>query len=401
MNYLSAENLSKYIGDRILFEGLSFGINRGEKIALIAQNGAGKTSLLRILSGQKTADNGTVLRREGIKIGYLEQEPSLDNRSSINEFIKGSHSEVLSIIRKYEAALSAQTESYNDVSQRNFESASAEMDKNNAWDYELRLKQMLSRFNITQLDQKIGTLSGGEKKRLALALVLLDEPELLILDEPTNHLDIDMIEWLEKFLLYANVTVLMVTHDRYFLDRVCNHIFEISDQKLYHHKGNYACYLEKSFEREEVEKTEIEKARKLMRKELDWMHRMPKARTTKSKARIDSFYKTRDKAQSGIVKQEIKLDVKSGRIGGKILELEKINKSYGDINIIENFDYIFKKGERIGIIGKNGVGKSSFLNVITGKEKANSGKIGKGETITFGYFTQTGIQLNEDKSVVE
>lgn len=401
MNYLSAENISKYIGDRILFEGLSFGINRGEKIALIAQNGAGKTSLLRILSGQKTADKGTVLRREGIKIGYLEQEPSLDNRSSINEFIRGSQSEALGIIRKYEAALLAQTENYNDVSQRNFELASAEMDKNNAWDYELRLKQMLSRFNITQLDQKIGSLSGGEKKRLAVALVLLDEPELLILDEPTNHLDIDMIEWLEKYLQYANVTVLMVTHDRYFLDRVCNHIFEISNQKLYHHKGNYAYYLEKSFEREEVEKTEIDKARKLMRKELDWIRRMPKARTTKSKARIDSFYKTKDKAQSGVVKQEIKLDVKSGRIGGKILELEKINKSYGDINIIKDFDYIFKKGERIGFIGKNGIGKSSFLNVITGKEKADSGKVVKGATIVFGYYAQTGIQLDESKSVVE
>ena len=401
MNYLSAENISKYIGDRTLFENLSFGISKGEKIAFIAPNGAGKTTILRILAGQKTADSGSVLKREGINIGYLEQEPRLDNSITINELINGSHSEVLAIIRAYEKALKQQTENYNELTQKTFEEASAKMDEVKGWDYELRMKQMLSRFNITQLDQQIGTLSGGEKKRLALALVLLDEPDLLILDEPTNHLDIDMIEWLEKFLSQSNVSLLMVTHDRYFLDRICNHIFELADGKLYHHKGNYAYYLEKSFEREVVEKTEIEKAKKLMRKELDWMRRMPKARTTKSKARIDSFYKTQDKAYSGTVKKELKLEVKTARIGGKILELEGISKAYGDINIIKNFDYIFKKGERIGIIGKNGIGKSSFLNILTEKEKADKGTVIKGETIKMGYFTQTGIQLNEEKGVLE
>ncbi len=401
MNYLSAENISKYFGDRTLFENLSFGISKGEKIAFIAANGAGKTTILRILAGQETADTGTVLKREGIKIGYLEQEPNLDNQITINELINGSYSKVLAIIRSYEQALEQQTENYNDTTQAAFELASAKMDEHKAWDYELRMKQMLSRFNITQLNQRIGSLSGGEKKRLALALVLLDEPDLLILDEPTNHLDIEMIEWLEKFLSQSNVTLLMVTHDRYFLDRICNHIFELSNEKLYHHKGNYAYYLEKSFEREEVEKTEIDKAKKLMRKELDWMRRMPRARTTKSKARIDSFYKTKDKAQSGKIKKELKLEVKTGRIGGKILELEGINKSYGDINIIQNFDYIFKKGERIGILGKNGVGKTSFLNILTEKEKVDTGTVIKGETIVMGYYTQTGMQLNEEKSVLE
>lgn len=401
MNYLSAENISKYFGDRTLFENLSFGISKGEKIAFIAPNGAGKTTILRILAGQKTADSGSVLKRDGLKIGYLEQEPRLDNQITINELINGSHSDVLSIIRSYEKALEQQTENYNEATQAAFESASSKMDEYKAWDYELRMKQMLSRFNITQLDQRIGSLSGGEKKRLAFALVLLDDPDLLILDEPTNHLDIEMIEWLEKFLSQSNVTLLMVTHDRYFLDRICNHIFELSDEKLYHHKGNYTFYLEKSFEREEIEKTEIHKAKRLMRKELDWMRRSPKARTTKSKARIDSFYKIQDKAQSGKVKNELKLQVKTSRIGGKILELEKINKSYGDIKIIQDFDYIFKKGERIGILGKNGVGKSSFLNILTEKEKVDSGSIVKGETIKMGYFTQSGILLNKDLGVLE
>lgn len=400
MNYLSAENISKYFGDRVLFENLSFGISKGEKIAFIAPNGAGKTTILRILAGQKTADSGTILKREGIKIGYLEQEPSLDNQISINDLINGSHSDVLAIIRNYEQALEQQTQNYNEATQAAFELTSSKMDEHKAWNYELRMKQMFSRFNITQLNQRIGSLSGGEKKRLALALVLLDEPDLLILDEPTNHLDIEMIEWLEKFLSQSNVTLLMVTHDRYFLDRICNHIFELSNEKLYHHKGNYSYYLEKSFEREEVEKTEIHKAKRLMRKELDWMRRSPKARTTKSKARIDSFYKTQDKALSGKVKKELKLEVKTARIGGKILEIEKMSKSYGDIKIIENFDYIFKKGERIGILGKNGVGKSSFLNILTEKEKADTGTVTKGETIVMGYFTQTGMQLNEEKSVL-
>ena len=319
-------------------------------VALIAQNGAGKTTILNILAGKENSDSGEVRLREGIRIGYLEQEPNLNPSESINDLIKGSHSEVLAIIRDYEKALETQTQNYNEQNQQMFEEASAKMDKGR--DYELRMKQMLNRFNITQLDQQIATLSGGEKKRLALALVLLDEPDLLILDEPTNHLDIEMIEWLEKFLSQSNITLLMVTHDRYFLDRVCNHILELNNNKLYHHKGNYEFYLQKSFEREEAEKTEIEKAKKLMKKELEWMRRMPRARTHKSKSRIDAFYQTKEKAHRGTIKKELKLEVKAARLGGKILEVKNLGKSYGEIRIIQNFEYIFKKGERIGMIGK-------------------------------------------------
>ncbi len=401
MNYLSAENISKYFGERTLFEGLNFGIQKGEKVALIAQNGAGKTTILNILAGKENSDSGEVRLREGIRIGYLEQEPNLNPSESINDLIKGSHSEVLAIIRDYEKALETQTQNYNEQNQQMFEEASAKMDKAKAWDYELRMKQMLNRFNITQLDQQIATLSGGEKKRLALALVLLDEPDLLILDEPTNHLDIEMIEWLEKFLLQSNITLLMVTHDRYFLDRVCNHILELNNNKLYHHKGNYEFYLQKSFEREEAEKTEIEKAKKLMKKELEWMRRMPRARTHKSKSRIDAFYQTKEKAHRGTIKKELKLEVKAARLGGKILEVKNLGKSYGETRIIQNFEYIFKKGERIGMIGKNGVGKSSFLNLLTQKEQGDNGEVIIGETTVMGYYTQSGISLNEEKGVLE
>ncbi len=401
MNYLSAENLSKSFGDIELFENLNIGLRKGDKTALIANNGAGKSSLLDILAGKEPADTGKVVYRDGLKIAYLKQNPTFDDSLSINELIEGGNSEIFNIIHEYEKALENQTENFTSKTQKAFEDASAKMDKSHAWDHERRMKQILTLFNITDLDQQIISLSGGQKKRIALAIVLLDDPDLLILDEPTNHLDINMIEWLEKYLSTASLTLLMVTHDRYFLDRVCDHILELSDGKIYHHKGNYGYYLEKSAEREEVEKTEIYKARRLMKKELDWMRRMPKARTTKSKARIDSFYETKEKATSQKIKQELKLDVKMSRVGGKILELKNVKKAYGNIKILKNFDYIFKKGERIGIIGKNGTGKSSFLNMITGLEKADSGSIVKGETITFGYYSQNGIQFNEDQRVID
>ncbi len=401
MNYLSAENLSKSFGDIELFEDLNIGLRKGDKTALIANNGAGKSSLLDILAGKEPADTGKVVYRDELKIAYLKQNPTFDDNLNVNELIRGANSEVLSIIHEYEKALKNQTENFTSKTQKAFEEASAKIDKSKAWDHERRMKQILTLFNITDLDQKIISLSGGQKKRLALAIILLDDPDLLILDEPTNHLDINMIEWLEKYLSTASLTLLMVTHDRYFLDRVCDHILELSDGKIYHHKGNYGYFLEKSAEREAVEKTEINKARRLMKKELDWMRRMPKARTTKSKARIDSFYEIKEKATSQKIKQELKLDVKMPRVGGKILEFRNVIKAYGDIKILENFDYIFKKGERIGIIGKNGTGKSSFLNMITGLEKANSGSIVKGETITFGYYSQDGIQFREDQRVID
>ncbi len=401
MNYLSVENLSKHYGEKVLFENVAFGLDKGDKIALIANNGTGKSSMLKILAGRDVADSGTVVLRDGIRVGFLEQEPSLDENLTINELIREGNSEVLAVINEYERALEAQTADYNDRTHRDFEIASEKMDRIDAWDYERKLKELLSRFNITDLEQSIGTLSGGQRKRLALALVLLDNPDILLLDEPTNHLDIEMIEWLERFLQQSSVTLLMVTHDRYFLDRVCNLILEMSDGKLYYHKGNYEYFLRKKAEREEVEKTETAKARQLMKKELEWMRRMPQARTTKSKARIDAFYETKERAAGKKNQPELKLDVKMSRVGGKILELEAVSKSYDSVKIVEDFSYVFKKGERIGVIGKNGVGKSTFLRLITGGEKPDSERVEKGQTIQFGYYTQEGIKLKEDKRVID
>ncbi len=401
MNQFSAENISRVYGERVLFEGLNFGLSKGEKVALIANNGSGKTSLLNIVAGIEEPDDGVVAIREGVRLGYLQQDPEFEEELTINELLQGSHSSVLEVIRAYEKAVEAQSADYSEQTQKEFDRASAEMDKHDAWDYERKVEQILGQFGVTDLDQKIATLSGGQRKRLALGLVLLDNPDLLILDEPTNHLDLDMIEWLEKYLQQSTMTLLMVTHDRYFLDRVCDKILELSDEKLYIHHGNYQYFLTKRAEREEVNSIEIDKANKLMKTELEWMRRMPKARTTKSKSRIDAFYDTKEVATSRKIAQELKLEVKVSRVGGKILELKKLRKAYGEKTILDGFDYTFKKGERIGIIGKNGVGKSTFLNIITGKEQADSGKVNVGDTIVYGHYTQEGIQLKEDKRVID
>lgn len=402
MNYLSVENVSKSYGDRVLFDGLNFGLSKGDKVALIANNGTGKSSLMKILVGEDVSDgDGRIVIRDGVRMGFLSQDPYFEEGISINELINGASTEIQKVIKEYEQALEAQAEDYNDETHKAFEEASHKMDQFSAWDYDVRMQQVLGKFNIHDLDQKIDSLSGGQRKRLALAMVILDSPELLIMDEPTNHLDVEMIEWLEKYLMQSNITLLMVTHDRYFLDRVCNQILEMTDGKLYTHNGNYQYFLEKRAEREEVYKTEIDKAGKLMRKELDWIRRMPKARTTKSKSRISAFYDTKEKALSGKKEQELKLQVKMSRIGGKVLEMKKVYKSYGDFEILKGFDYTFKKGERIGIVGKNGVGKTTFLNIITGAEEADSGKINTGDTIVYGYYSQQGIQLKEDKRVIE
>ena len=308
---------------------------------------------------------------------------------------------MMSIIREYEEALENQSNDYNDTTSQKFEEASLNMDKANAWNYENLLNQILSKFKIHNLEQKVSELSGGQKKRLGMAMLLIDAPELLLLDEPTNHLDIEMIEWLENFLKAQNITLLMITHDRYFLDRVCNHILELEDGKLYHHKGNYGYFLLKRDERETTFNTEISKAGRLMKKELEWIRKTPQARTTKSKARVSNFDKIKEKANSKKVKQELNLEVKMSRVGGKILELKKVYKAYDDLKILSGFDYAFKNGERIGIIGDNGVGKSTFLNIITQKEAPDSGKINIGETIVYGYFKQQGIQLKEDKRVID
>jgi len=401
LNYLSVENISKSFGERVLFEGLNFGLNYGDKVALIANNGSGKTSMLKIIAGKDVPGTGKVTLRNGIRIGYLEQEPVFNEKFTINELLYNSNAEVVKIIREYESALEMQTNDYNDASAERFEKASLEMEKANGWNFDNELKQILSKFKIVDLEAKVEMLSGGQKKRLALALLLIDAPDMLLLDEPTNHLDIEMIEWLEEYLKNQNITLLMITHDRYFLDRVCNHILELEDGKLYHHKGNYSYFLVKRDERESNFNVELSKAGRLMKKELEWIRKSPKARTTKSKARVDNFEVIKNKATSKKIKQELKLEVKMSRLGGKILELKKVYKSYGDLKILSGFDYTFKNGERIGIIGKNGVGKSTFLNIITQSLKPDSGKINVGETIVYGYFTQKGIQLKEDKRVIE
>ena len=401
MNYLSVENISKSFGERVLFEGLNFGLNYGDKVALIANNGSGKTSMLKIIAGKDVPGTGKVTLRNGIRIGYLEQEPVFNEKYSINELLYNSNAEVVKIIREYESALEMQTNDYNDTTAERFEKASINMEKVDGWNFDNELKQILSKFKIVDLEAKVEMLSGGQKKRLALALLLIDAPDMLLLDEPTNHLDIEMIEWLEEYLKNQNITLLMITHDRYFLDRVCNHILELEDGKLYHHKGNYSYFLVKRDERESNFNVELSKAGRLMKKELEWIRKSPKARTTKSKARVDNFEVIKTKATSKKIKQELKLEVKMSRVGGKILELKKVYKSYGDLKILSGFDYTFKNGERIGIIGKNGVGKSTFLNIITQSLKPDSGKINVGETIVYGYFTQKGIQLKQDKRVIE
>lgn len=395
MTYLTVENLSKSFGIEPLFENITFGLSKGDKSALVAPNGTGKSTLLKIIAGEETPDTGEVIFQNDVRIGYLEQVPELNSAMTIQEHLLHGDSEITEIIKQYEQAVEAQAENFNTSTQEAYMKASAAMDAANAWDFEQRMKQILGKLDIHNLHQSIDTLSGGEKKRVALAFVLIDNPDLIILDEPTNHLDLDMIEWLEAYLVKSNVTLLMVTHDRYFLDRVCNRILEIDKGKLYHHNGNYGYYLQKKAEREEQEQTELHKAGQLFKKELEWMRRQPKARTGKSKSRIDAFHDTKDKVTANRDDAELELDVSSRRIGGQVIELEQISKSYGDITILDDFSYSFKKGERIGIIGKNGVGKSTFLKIVTGEEEADSGNIKTGETIEFGHYRQQELNIDE------
>jgi len=401
LNYLSVDNIGKAYGERLLFKDLSFGLNYGDKVALIANNGTGKSSMLKIIAGNDVPDSGKVTLRKEISVGYLEQDPHFNEQLSVKDLIYASNATVMGVIRTYNKALEDQAVDYNEQTNKRFEEASLDMDKVNAWNIDTELKEILSLFKIYDLDQKVENLSGGQKKRLGLTILLIDKPDLLLLDEPTNHLDIEMIEWLENYLKAQNITLLMITHDRYFLDRVCNHILELEDGKIYHHKGNYSYFLTKRAEREKNFNTEISKAGQLMKKELEWIRKTPQARTTKSKARVNDFENIKAKANSKKIKKELKLEVKMSRVGGKILELKKVYKSYGEIKILNGFDYTFKNGERIGIIGDNGVGKSTFLNIITQNELPDSGKINIGETIIYGYFTQQGIKLKEDKRVIE
>jgi len=401
MNLLSIENLSKSYGEKQLFKDLTFGISQGEKVALVARNGTGKSTLLRILCNKDNADSGRVVFRKDLRISFLDQNPEFNEELSIIDAVLLSENEITIAIKRYEKLIEEQTDEISAAQSKDLEEAIAMTDKTNAWAYEVRVKQVLDKLGLVKLSQQLKTLSGGQKKRVALAKVLIEEPDLLIMDEPTNHLDVDMIEWLEEYLENKDLSLFLVTHDRYFLDNVCNKIIELDQQKLYTYQGNYSYFLEKKAEREFNSAREVDKAQNLMRKELEWIRRMPKARGTKSKSRVDAFYDLKEKATDKRQIAEMELNVKMSRIGGKVIEMKKVYKSYDDFNILKGFDYTFKTGERIGIVGKNGIGKTTFLNLITGKELPDSGKINVGETIVFGYYSQAGLTLKEDKRVIE
>ena len=401
MNYISIDNISKAFSDKLLFENISFGIEKGEKTALVAANGTGKSTMMKILVGKEESDKGTIAYNENIRIGYLEQLPQFDPQLTIHDVISTGHTDIMNVIQRYENALQNHVDDNNISTKKELEVAISQMDSLQAWSYEQRLKQLLFTFEITDLTQKIGTLSGGQVKRLALALVLLDDPDILFLDEPTNHLDMGMIEWLEKYLTQSTKTLFMVTHDRYFLDRVCNKIFELYQGTMYTHNGNYDYYVRKSREREENKRIAAERAGQLLKYELEWMRSTPQARTGKAKARIDAFYDLKEKAKFRRDNTELQFGSDMQRLGGKILEMDRVSKSYGEMTILKDFDYIFKKGERIGIIGKNGIGKSTFLNMITGNESPDSGTIVTGQTVAYGYYTQKGIKFDERKTVLE
>ena len=361
MNYLSVENISKSYGDRILFKNISFGINAGQKIGFVAKNGTGKTSLLNILSGDDSPDDGNVVYRKNLKVSFLSQDPNLDPNLTIEETIFSSDNPILKIIEAYEKAI----ENPNDA--ETYQAAFENMDAHHAWDFETRYKQILFKLKLEDLSQKVSNLSGGQKKRLALANALLTQPDLLVMDEPTNHLDLEMIEWLEALFAKENFTLFMVTHDRYFLERVCNDMVELDEGNLYSYKGNYSYYLEKREARIETEATETGKAKQLYKQELEWMRRQPKARTTKSKSRIDDFHEIKSRASQRRNDHEVQLELNMERLGSKVLELHHISKSFDKKDLFKKFEYNFIQGERIGIIGKNGTGKSTFLNILTGK----------------------------------
>ena len=401
MNLLSIENLSKSYGEKILFKNISFGLSKGDKFGLIANNGVGKSTLLKILCGSDYSDSGSFTYRNGCRISYLEQNPNFDKYSSIRELISDKNHHIIQLKLSYQKAISLNKNDNSNKSLQNIDDLTLEMDRLYAWDYEDRYIAMLERFNFKDLEKDITKLSGGQKKRLSLVSILMEDSDIIFLDEPTNHLDVSMIEWLEKFLQKQDITLLMITHDRYFLERVTNHIIELDANNIYHHNGNYKYFLEKRLERKNNLHTEVDKAKKLMKKELEWLRRSPKARTTKSKSRIDSFYKIQSKAKIKTTSKELNIDIKMNRIGGKVLELINISKTYDNVKIIDKFNYVFKKGERIGVIGGNGVGKSTFLNILTQSESIDNGKVIIGETIKYGYFTQNGIKFDENIRVIE
>ena len=395
MNYLSVENISKSYGERILFKDVSFGINKDQKIAFIAKNGSGKTTIMNMINGLDEPDTGQVVIRKDINMAFLSQNNNLQDELTIEENIFASDNEILKVIERYEKALG------NPNDEEAYQRAFDDMDRHNAWDFETQFKQILYKLKLEDLKMKVKNMSGGQKKRLSLAIILISKPDLLILDEPTNHLDLEMIEWLEDYFTKENITLFMVTHDRFFLERVCNEIIELDNGKIYQYKGNYSYYLEKKEERQISENSSIDKAQNLFIKELAWMRRQPKARTTKSKSRQDDFYVIKEKAESRRKENVVELEINMERMGSKIIEMVKLNKSFPDRKILDDFSYSFQRGERIGIIGKNGTGKSTFLNILTQTIQPDSGKVIIGDTIKIGYYTQSGINPKPGQKVID
>jgi ABC transport system ATP-binding/permease protein len=398
LNYLTLENITKSYGEKTLFRNVSLQVNKGQKVALIAKNGSGKTTLMRVIAGTEGGEGeaAKVQFRKEIRIGYLPQEPEFAPGHNVLEAVLDSETETILAIRRYELAL------LHPNNEQELQSALSRMDDLKAWDYESKVKEILFKLNITNLEQAVTTLSGGQKKRIALAKLLIEEPEFLILDEPTNHLDLDMIEWLEVYLKQPNLTLFMVTHDRYFMERICDNIFELDRGELFKYTGGYKDFLEKRALRMENEAIELDKTQKVYKKELEWMRRMPQARSTKANARIDRFFDIEDKASKRLDADAIQIDVKGQRLGGKILELHYVSKAYGNLKLITDFHYKFKKGEKVGIVGKNGVGKTTLLHMLTGEERPDTGRVVSGETVVFGYYTQDGINLGkEDKRMID
>ena len=394
VTYLQVDKLTKTFGDLELFSDITFGVCQGEKIGLIAKNGTGKSTLLHILAGKDEADSGEVVYRNDLKVGYLEQAPQYDESLTVLEACFAAENDTVRLIAQYEEALEhKQTERLNELIEQ--------MDAHEAWDYEQRAKQILTQLKITNLDQRIGSLSGGQLKRVALANVLISNPDLIILDEPTNHLDLEMTEWLEEYLNRQNVSLLMVTHDRYFLDRVCDKIIEIDNRQLYSYKGNYSYYLEKRQERIDAANADVERANNLMRKELDWMRRQPQARGTKAKYRIDAFHELEQRAQRIHEASSVNLEVKASYIGKKIFEAHDVSKRFGEVKITENFNYTFSRYEKMGIVGNNGTGKSTFIKMLLGEVQPDSGRFDVGETVRFGYYSQDGLTFDDRMKVID